>query len=83
MAISVPLDQLERFRDTLIEWFPDRVVLCEEELSSLVGRLLHLCEELRLEKCFVRRMHNQVGLPPVRAWIATYHASHTRAASSL
>ena len=30
----------------------------------------------------MRRMLNQVGLPPARAWSAKYHASHTRAASS-
>ena len=30
----------------------------------------------------MRRMLNQVGLPPVRTWSAKYHASHTRAASS-
>ena len=30
----------------------------------------------------MRRMLNQVGLPPALAWSAKYHASHTRAASS-
>ena len=52
-------------------------------MRSLIGRLLHLCEVVRPGKYFVRRMLNQVGLPPVRTWSAKYHASHTRAASSL
>jgi len=64
MTISVPLEKLERLRDTLHEWSPDRVVASEEELRSLIGRLLHLCAVVRLGKYFVRRMLNRVGLPP-------------------
>ena len=30
----------------------------------------------------MRRMLNQIGLPPVRAWSVKYHASHTHGASS-
>ena len=41
LTISVPLERLERLRDTLHEWSPDRVV-APEKLSSLIGRLLHL-----------------------------------------
>ena len=82
MTISVPLEKLERLRDTLNEWSPDRVVASEEELRSLIGRLLHLCEVVRPGKYFVRRMLNQAGPPPARAWSAKYHASHTRAAPS-
>ena len=82
MTISVPLEKLERLRDTLSEWSPDRVVASEEELRSLVGRLLHLCEVVWPGKYFVRRMLNQVGLPPVCAWSAKCHAPHTRAAST-
>ena len=48
----------------------------------MIGRLLHLCEVVRPGKYFVRRMLNQVDLPPARAWSTKYHASHTRAASS-
>ena len=40
MTNSVPLKKLERLRDTLNEWSPDRVVASEEELRSLIGRLL-------------------------------------------
>ena len=47
MTNSVPLKKLERLRDTLNEWSPDRVVASEEELRSLIGRLLHLCEVVR------------------------------------
>ena len=52
MTISVPLEKLERLRDTLHEWSPDRVVASEEELRSLIGRLLHLCEVVRPGKYF-------------------------------
>ena len=53
MTISVPLEKLERLRDTLHEWSPDRVVASDEELRSLIGRLLHLCEVARPGKYFV------------------------------
>ena len=53
MTISVPLEKLERLRDTLHEWSPDRVVASEEELHSLIDRLLHLCEVMRPGKYFV------------------------------
>ena len=62
MAISVPLEKLERLRDTLNEWSPDRVIASEEELHSLISRLLYLCEVVRPGKYFVRRMLNQEGL---------------------
>ena len=52
MTISVPLEMLERLRDTLHEWSPDRVV-ASEELRSLIGRLSHLCEVVRPGKYFV------------------------------
>ena len=38
-TISVSLEKLERLRDTLHEWSPDRVVASEKELRSLIGRL--------------------------------------------
>ena len=40
MAIFAPHEKPERLRDTLSEWSPDRVVASEEELRSLIGRLL-------------------------------------------
>ena len=46
MTISVPVVKLERLRETLSEWPSDRVFASEEELRSLIGRLLHLCEVL-------------------------------------
>ena len=63
MTISVPLEKLERLRDTLHEWSPDRVVASEEEFRSLIGRLLYLCEVVRPGKHFVRRMLHQVLEP--------------------
>ena len=47
MTISVPLEKLERLGDTLNEWSRDRVVASEEELRSLIGRLLYLGEVVR------------------------------------
>ena len=82
MTTSIPLEKLERLRDMLHEGSPDRVVAFEEELRSMIGWLLHLCYVVRPGKYFVRRMLNEVGLPPARAWSAKYHTSHTRAASS-
>ena len=82
MTISVPVAKLERLRDTLSEWPSDREVASEDELRSLIGRLLHLCQVVRPEKYFVRRMLNHLGLPPVRVWSAEFHASRTRTASS-
>ena len=81
MTISVPLEKLERLRDTLSEWSPDRVVASEEELRSLIGRLLPLCAVMRPAKYFLRHMLNQAGLPPVRTLSAKFHASHTRTVS--
>ena len=65
MTISVPHAKLERLRNTLSEWSPDRLVASEEELRSPIGRLLLLCEVVRPGKYFVRRMLDQVGLSPV------------------
>ena len=73
-SISVPLANLERLRDTLSEWSPDRVVASEEELRSLIGQLIHLCEVVQPGKYFVRHMLDQGGLPPVRARSAKFHA---------
>ena len=47
MAIFALLVKLERLRDTLSEWSPDPVVVPEEELRSLIGRLLYLGEVVR------------------------------------
>ena len=47
MAIFAPHEKLERLRDTLSEWSPDPVVVSEEGLRSLIGRLLHLGEVVR------------------------------------
>ena len=82
IAISVPLEMLDWLRDTLGKWSPDRVVASEEELRSLIGRLLHLCEVVGPGKYFVRRMVDHIDFPLVRTWSAKFHASHTRAASS-
>ena len=80
-TISVPVAKMERLRDILSDWPSGREVASEAELRSLIARLLHLCEVVQPGKYFVRRMLNHVGLPPVRAWGAKFHTSHSRAAS--
>ena len=81
-TISVPVAKLEQLRDTLNEWPSDRAYASKGELHSLIGRILHLCEVVRPGKHFVRRMLNQVGLAPVRAWSEKFHGPHARPASS-
>ena len=79
MAISVLVAKLERLRDMLIEWAADQEVASEDDLRSLIGRLLHVCEVVRPGKHFVRRMLNHLGLPPVRAWSAEFtHRARAR-----
>ena len=82
MTISVPVAKLKRLRDILSEWPSDREVASEDKLRSLIGWLLHLCEVLWPGKYFARRMLNHLGLLPVRAWSAEFHASRTHTASS-
>ena len=53
MTISVPVARLERLRDTISEWPSDREVAPEDELRSLMGRMLHLCEVVWPRKYFV------------------------------
>ena len=64
ITISVPVAKLERLRDMLSEWPSDREVASEDELGSLVGRLLHLCEVVRPGKKNYRRILNHLGLCP-------------------
>ena len=59
MTISVTVAKLERLRDMLSEWPSDREVASEDELRSLIYRLLPLCEVVRPGNYFVRRMLNQ------------------------
>ena len=47
MIISVPGAKREQLREMLIEWPSDREVASEDELRSLIGQLLHLCEVVR------------------------------------
>ena len=81
MTISVPVAKLEGLRDMLSKWPSDREVASEDELRSLIGQLLHLCEVVRPGKYFIRRMLSHLGFPPVRAWSAEFHVSRTRTSS--
>ena len=46
-TISVPVSKMERLRDMLREWPSDQEVASENEMRSLIARLLHLCEGVR------------------------------------
>ena len=82
MTISVPVAKLERLRDALSEWPSDRDVASEDESRFLIGRLLRLCELVRLGKYIVRRVLNHLGLSPSRAWSENFHVSQMRTTSS-
>ena len=66
MTISVPTDKRERLRATINEWPTTRCFASESELRGVIGSFLHICEVVRPGKYFVRRMLNQLGLPPVQ-----------------
>ena len=68
MTISLPQAKLTQLRELLAKWPGDRRIASESELRSLMGKLLHVCEVVRPGKFFVRRMLNQLGMPPVKAW---------------
>ena len=79
MTISVALAKMERLRDTLSEWSPDHVAAFEDELRSLIGWLLHLCEVVRPGKCFFRRMVTKSACPPfVRGGRSATHHTPVR-----
>ena len=63
MTISIPPAKLARTRD-LRQWPDSRSHVPEAEARSLIGKLLHPCEDVRPGKSFVGRMLNQLGLPP-------------------
>ena len=67
MSASLPPTKLVQLRQLLARWPADRRIASESELRSLMGRLLHVCEVVRPGIFFVRRMLNQLGLPPVPA----------------
>ena len=59
MTITSPPAKLPQLRDLLRQWPDDRVSVSEVELTSLTGKLLHVCEVVRPGEFFVRRMLNQ------------------------
>ena len=66
MTISLAQTELTQLRELLAKWPNDRRVASESDLRSLMGKLLHVCEVVRPEMFFVRRMLNQSGCPPYR-----------------
>ena len=67
LTISLPPAKLVQLRELLARWPADRRISSESELRSLMARLLHVCQVVRQGKKIVRRMLNQLGLPPVPA----------------
>lgn len=70
MSISHPPAKLIECRNLLRAW-EGRVAASETEVRSLMGKLLHVCEVIRPGKLFVRRMPNQLGMPPGQRRIDT------------
>ena len=68
ITISVTVVKLERLRDTISKWLWGREISSEDELWSLIGRLVHSCDVVWPGKYFDRRMLKRLGLLPVRAW---------------
>ena len=68
MTITSPPAKLPQLRDLLRQWPDDRVSVSEVELTSLTGKLLHVCEVVRPGKSFIRRMLNQLGLSARKPW---------------
>ncbi|CAB1102718.1 unnamed protein product [Ectocarpus sp. CCAP 1310/34] len=67
LTISVSQEKVAKMRAMLAEWPVERRVATVTEVRSLLGKLLHLCEVVRPGKFFVRRILNQLGLPPMKA----------------
>lgn len=68
MVIYLPPDKLLQLSVLLEAWPTSRAVASEYELRSSMGKLLHVSEVVRTRKCFVRRIINQLGMPPDRPW---------------
>ena len=68
MTISLTKTKVAKFRGLLLKWPRSRRYALESEVRELVGKLLSATEVVRPGKFFVRRMLNQLGLPPVKRW---------------
>ena len=68
MTISLTKTKVAKFRGLLLKWPRSRRYALESEVQELVGDLLYASEVVRPGKFFVRRMLNQLGLPPVKRW---------------
>ena len=83
MSISVSQEKVAQLRATLAQWPVDRRVASVREVRSLVGKLLYLSEVVRPGNFFVRRILNQLGLPPLKGvggderFVARGPAAHT------
>ena len=68
MTIWFTEDEVTKLRGLLLMWPRSRRYELESEVRELVGMLLYGSEVVRPGKCFVRRMLNQLGFPPVKRW---------------
>ena len=67
MTIAVTREKVAQLRALLAEWPTEMRVATIKKVWSLLGKLLHLCEVVRLGKFFVRRILNHLGLAPLKA----------------
>ena len=68
IAISLTKAKVAKLRGFLLKWPRSRRCALESEVRELVGKLLYANEVVRPGKVFVRRILNQLGLPPVKRW---------------
>ena len=68
MTISLTKAKVAKLTGILLKWPRSRRYALESEVRELLGKLLYASEVVRPGKFFVRRMLNQLGLPPVKRW---------------
>ena len=68
MTISLTKAKVAKLRGLLLKWPRSCRFALESEVRELVGKLLYANEVVRPGKVFVRRILNQLGLPPVKRW---------------
>ena len=78
MSISLTKTKVAKLRGLLLKWPRSRRHALESEVRELVGKLLYASEVVRPGKLFVRRMPNQLGLPPVKRWQEKLGGSNPR-----
>ena len=67
MTNAVPHEKIARLREMLEQWPVERQAASVQEVQSLLGKLLHCCKVVRPGKCFIQRVINYLGLPPLKS----------------